>query len=113
MRGRLIDQDGDLIFPSRLSCIDQGKRHGITVDSVISASPYADHRVERSSGRLLMDRWVIQTHRGQKIQHVEMVARQVFLTRAPQNYDSRVSPTLSLRPEQHSKVVSGVARKIT
>jgi len=36
-----------------------------------------------------------------------------FLTRAPQNYDSRVSPTLPLRPEQHSKDVSVAARKNT
>ena len=45
--GRLVDQDGDLIVPSRLASIDQRKLHGITVDSVISASPYADHRVEQ------------------------------------------------------------------
>lgn len=76
-RGRLVDQDGDLIVPSRLSCIDQGKVHCITIDPVIPASPYADHRVERSSRRLLMDRWVIQTHSGQKIQHMEMVARPI------------------------------------
>jgi hypothetical protein len=34
-----------------------------------------------------------------------------FLTRAPQNHDSRISPTLSLRPEQHSKVVSVAAKE--
>ena len=36
-----------------------------------------------------------------------------FLTKAPQNHDSRVSPTLSLRPEQHSKDVSVAAMKNT
>jgi hypothetical protein len=34
-----------------------------------------------------------------------------FLTRAPQNHDSRISPTLSLRPEQHSKVASVAAKE--
>ena len=32
-----------------------------------------------------------------------------FLTRAPQNHDSRISPAPSLRPEQHSKVASVAA----
>ena len=36
-----------------------------------------------------------------------------FLTKAPQNHDSRVSPTLFLRPEQHSKDVSVAAMKNT
>jgi len=36
-----------------------------------------------------------------------------FLTKAPQNHDSRVSPTLSLRPEQHPKEVSVAAMKNT
>jgi hypothetical protein len=34
-----------------------------------------------------------------------------FLNESPQNHDSRISPALSLRPEQHSNVVSVAAKE--